>query len=83
MAYRLYIGLAQTEAEYQARKPGWIAIRYENRDDALGRAAREIELGAQIPCEIAGDDGSTLGRSEIARIVRVRRGELKDRPKVY
>lgn len=83
VAYLLYIGLAQTQEEYQARKPAWMAIRYQDRDDALGRAAREIELGAQIPWEIVGDDGSTIGRAEIAEIIHLRRHELRDRPKVY
>lgn len=83
MGYRLYIGFVQTEAEYRALKANWMPRRYNELDDALGYAARVIELGQEIPWEIVGDDGSVLSRSEIHEIVRRRRHELRDRPKVY
>ena len=83
MAYKLYGGVARTEAEYRALKSRWIARVYDDLDDALGYAMKMSDLDLEIPWEIEGDDGKSIGRPEIAEIVRRRRHELRDRPKKY
>jgi hypothetical protein len=81
--FRVYCGLARTQAEYAALKPGWMARAYEDRDDALGWALRVLDLGVEVPWEIEGDDGTRLSRDQIEALVRARRHDLADRPKVY
>ena len=83
MKHRLfYTDVEISEAEYRARKSGFMPYAYDEFDDALGKA-RQIKEHGGIPWEIELSDGNSIGRSEIARILRKRSAELVGRPKVY
>lgn len=80
MAFRLWCGLAETEAEYRAKKLLWMPIARESLHDVLWRAMRCHDLGEGIAWEIEGDDGTKLNRQQIAEMVRLRRSELTENP---
>ena len=83
MAYRLYYTDYEiAEADYRVRKPGFMAYRYNELDDALGKA-RQIKEHGGVPWEIEGDDGVILDRDQITRTLKARARELVGRPKVY
>lgn len=83
MAYRLfYTDYDITEAQYRACKPTYMAYRYNELDDALGKA-RQIKEHGGVPCEIEDDGVVILDRYEIAKTLRIRGRELVGRPKVY
>ncbi len=83
MAFRLYYTDYDISAvEYQANKSRFIPIAYNDRDDAL-RRAWQIVGHRGVPWEIIGDDGSIVGRREIADEIQHRWGQLARPPKVY
>jgi hypothetical protein len=83
MAFRLYYtDYDISAAEYQANKCHLIPFVYSDSDDAL-RCARQIIGVRGVPWEIIGDDGSVVGRREIADEILRRCDELARPPKVY
>jgi hypothetical protein len=88
--YKIWIGLAQSEEEFLSMKRGWMPKVRDSFHDALWDAmmindAQVIANGRQqVAWEIEGDDGSHVGRQEIANLVRERRQELAARrPQKY
>jgi hypothetical protein len=73
MVFRLWCGLAQTEAEYRALKPHWMTRTRDSLNDTLWTAMQCNDAGPEVAWEIEGDDGSRLNRQEIADLVRLRR----------
>lgn len=80
MEHRLfYTDSEVSESEYKAEKSLLIPFVYADLDDALGRAKQIAKVGG-VPWEI--DSGSrTLGRAEIAHLIRTR--NLDGRPRLY
>jgi transcriptional regulator with XRE-family HTH domain len=78
--YKIWAGLARTEAEFASMKPHWMARIRDSLHDALWDAMKINDDGRQTVWEIEGDDGSRLGREEIVEIVRQRRWELTAKP---
>jgi hypothetical protein len=83
MAHKLYFTDSDTPiATYRANKWSLSPYHYADLDDAL-RRAREIAAVGGVPWEIECDDGRTIGRSEIARLLRDRAADLSDPPRVH
>ncbi|SEF15246.1 hypothetical protein SAMN05444161_9227 [Rhizobiales bacterium GAS191] len=86
MRYRLYCAPQWTsESQYREMKPRLPPMSYTELDDALGmaRLIRDRVGGGITTWEIECPDGSTIGRYEIARLLRERGDELVGRSKVY
>ena len=60
MAFRLWCGRAENEAEYKTRKPMWVTRTRETLHDVLWTAMQCNDLGSEISWEIEGDDGTKL-----------------------
>jgi hypothetical protein len=83
MGFRLYhTNHVISAAQYQANKSRFRPMVYSDRDDALRCAGQIIGVDG-VPWEIIGDDGSVVGRREIADEIVRRRDELARPPKVY
>ena len=81
--YRLfYTDYVVLKTQYHANKPRLIPYAYNELDDALGQA-RQIKARGGVPWEIESEDGTSIGRYEIATLLRERAAELVGRPKVY
>jgi len=86
MNYKIWFGLAESEAEFHSLKRGWMPKVRDSLHDALWDAmmindARVIANGReQVVWEIEGDDGSRIGRQEIVSLVWERRQELTAKP---
>jgi len=78
--YKIWAGLARTEVEFTSMKPRWMAKVRDSLHDALWDAMRINDDGRQTVWEIEGDDGSRIGRQEVADMVRQRRWELTAKP---
>jgi transcriptional regulator with XRE-family HTH domain len=78
--YKIWAGLARTEADFMSMKPRWMPKVRDSLYDALWDAMRINDDGKQTVWEIEGDDGSRMGRQEIAELVRQRRWELTAKP---
>jgi hypothetical protein len=76
MKYKIWFGLARTQAEFESMKPHWMPKIRDSLHDALWDAMNIDDDGKQIAWEIEGDDGSRIGRQEIVAMVRQRRQEL-------
>jgi hypothetical protein len=84
MAWRLWAGLAKTQAEFAAIKSLLSFKGADSLHDALWWAMKVNDLGLEIAWEIESDDGSRLDRQEIAEMVWRRRPELiANPPKTY
>jgi hypothetical protein len=64
MAYRVYSGPPGTEAVPPLEKERWLYKEFGLLDEALGWA-RHVNDGGRVTLLIEGDDGTTLGKSEI------------------
>lgn len=80
MPFLLWYGLAETEAEFSAKKLLWRAVIADTLDEALWIAMKVHEEGAEISWEIEGEDGSRFDRKQIATLVQERKGELSANP---
>jgi hypothetical protein len=74
------VGLTKTQADFVAVKPRWMPKVADSLDDALWWAMKVNDAAREIAWEIEGDDGSRLGRQEIAEAVRRRRPDLMANP---
>lgn len=74
--YKIWFGLARTEAEFASMKARWMPRLRDSLHDALWDAMRINDDGKQTVWEIEGDDGSRIGRDEVVAMVRQRRWEL-------
>jgi hypothetical protein len=84
MAYKIWAGLARTQAEFASMKPRVMPRSRDSLHDALWDAMRINDGGREIAWEIEGDDGSRLDRQEIIERVWRRRHELiANPPKKY
>ena len=83
MAHKLYYTDYDMPIDtYRGNKWSYIPFQYNDLDDAL-RRARQIMSAGGVPWEIECDDGKTIGRIEIMRLLRDRAAELAGPPKVY
>jgi transcriptional regulator with XRE-family HTH domain len=78
--YKIWCGLARTQAEFTSMKPRWMARIRDSLHDALWDAMQINDDGRQTVWEIEGNDGSRIGRKEIVEMVRQRRLELTAKP---
>ena len=78
--YKIWAGLARTEAEFVIMKPRWMARTRDSLHDALWDAMQIIDGGRETVWEIEGDDGSSIGRQEVIELVHQRRWELAAKP---
>jgi hypothetical protein len=84
VAFRLWHGLATTEAEFAAKKPLWRVVSRDTLKEVLWIAMKVNDDGRETAWEIEGDDGFHLNRRQIAAEVRLRRNELiANPPKKY
>ena len=84
MSFKLWYGLAKTQEEFAAMKPGWTHRVADSMDEALWLAMKVNDDGRAIAWEIEGDDGSRLNRQEIIERVRQQKHELiANPPKKY
>lgn len=80
MRYKLWIGMARSQAEFAAMKSNWMPKIRDSLHDALWDAMKINDDGEQLVWEIEGDDGSRIDRHEIVEMVRQRRHELTATP---
>lgn len=80
MTYKIWIGLARTQAEFASMKPQWRPWERDSLHDALWVAMRINDAGQETVWEIEGDDDSHIGRQEVVEMVRQRRQELTANP---
>lgn len=80
MNYKIWCGLARTQAEFASMKPHWMPRIRDSLHDALWDAMKINDDGEQTVWEIEGDDGSRISRQEIVEMVRQRRHELAAKP---
>jgi hypothetical protein len=80
MNYKIWFGLARTQAEFTSLKPGWEPKIRDSLHDALWDAMTINDGGQQTVWEIEADDGSRIGRQEIVEMVQERRNELTAKP---
>jgi transcriptional regulator with XRE-family HTH domain len=78
--YKIWAGLARTQAEFAVLKSRWMARVRDSLHDALWDAMQIIDGGLEIVWEIEGDDGTSIGRQRIVEMVRHRRWELTAKP---
>jgi transcriptional regulator with XRE-family HTH domain len=78
--YKIWFGLARTQAEFASMKPRWMARIRDSLHDALWDAMQINDDGRQTVWEIEGNDGSRIGREEIVEMVRQRRRDLTAKP---
>jgi hypothetical protein len=64
MAYRVYSGPPGSEKVPPLEKERWLYKEFGLLDDALGWA-RHVNNGGRVTLLIEGDDGTTMGKSEI------------------
>jgi hypothetical protein len=85
MPYRLYCAPQWTsESQYREMKSLLPPVSYPELDDALGmaRLISDRPRCGITTWEIECPDGTTIGRYEIARLLRERAEELVGRPRV-
>lgn len=78
--YKIWAGLARTQAEFASMKPHWMTRIRNSLHDALWDAMKINDDGRETVWEIEGSDGLRLGRREVAEMVRQRRWELTAMP---
>lgn len=69
MAYRVYSGPPGTEKIPPMEKDRWFYKEFGQLDDAIG-FARHLGGTGRIALLIEGDDGTRLGKDEIATVLR-------------
>ena len=74
--YKIWVGLAKTQIEFEAMKPHWMPRMRDSLHDALWDAMQVIDSGQEVVWEIEGDDDTRINRQSIVEIVRERRWEL-------
>jgi hypothetical protein len=77
MPYKIWAGLAQTQAQYVSMKPRWTPKVCHLLDDALWYAMKINDAGRETVWEIEGDDGSRMGQQEVAEMVQNRKHALR------
>ena len=69
MAYRVYSGPPGTEKIPPMEKDRWLYKEFGQLDDAIG-FARHLGGTGRVAVLIEGDDGTRLGKQEIATVLR-------------
>jgi hypothetical protein len=69
MTYRVYSGPPGSENVPPLEKARWLYKEFGSLDEAFGWA-RHVNNGGRVALLIEGDDGTTLGKSEIASALR-------------
>jgi len=75
MAYKVFTGAPGSESISPLEKDRWLFKEFNNFDEALAWAHGVKRTGA-VPLLIEGDDGTRLGKYEIADALQVREREI-------
>jgi len=66
MTYRVYSGPRGSETVPPLEKDSWLYKEFALLDEAMSWARHVVDIG-HVPLLIEGDDGTRLGREELAR----------------
>lgn len=80
MPYKIWFGSARTSVEFQSMRRHWVARQRNTLHDALWDAMMIEGSGSEQVWEIAGDDGTRLGRPKLLDMIRQKRETLIANP---